>query len=108
MAILFGRNTTGSSTQPEHLACIRVAIVGEGGVGKSTLAQFIAHESVGKPPKTTAGCDVVVKLVQHSGSDGGTAASHQQYFVELWDISGHKRCAQTQRHAIILAYKLMP
>ncbi|EFJ37330.1 LIP1, ras family GTPase [Selaginella moellendorffii] len=68
---------------------VRVLIVGDAGVGKSSLAQLIVDGSCGKDVARTIGCTVHVKHIQHT-SEGSLANSFQDFFVELWDVSGNE------------------
>ncbi|KAK4485978.1 hypothetical protein RD792_008632 [Penstemon davidsonii] len=74
---------------------IRVLVVGDSGVGKTSLVHLIMKgSSVDRPPQTI-GCTVSVKHTTY-GSSGSSSNSikgdaERDFFVELWDISGHER-----------------
>ncbi|KAL3818847.1 hypothetical protein ACJIZ3_004752 [Penstemon smallii] len=74
---------------------IRVLVVGDSGVGKTSLVHLIMKgSSVDRPPQTI-GCTVSVKHTTY-GSSGSSSNNikgdaERDFFVELWDISGHER-----------------
>ncbi|KAG8373293.1 hypothetical protein BUALT_Bualt11G0008900 [Buddleja alternifolia] len=74
---------------------VRVLVVGDSGVGKTSLVHLIMKgSSVARPPQTI-GCTVAVKHTTY-GSSGSSSNSikgdtERDFFVELWDISGHER-----------------
>ncbi|KAK3017199.1 hypothetical protein RJ639_007754, partial [Escallonia herrerae] len=74
---------------------VRVLVVGDSGVGKSSLVHLILKgSSIARPPQTI-GCTVDVKHTPY-GSSGSSSNSikgdnEREFFVELWDVSGHDR-----------------
>ncbi|KAI3462000.1 hypothetical protein Pfo_018663 [Paulownia fortunei] len=74
---------------------VRVLVVGDSGVGKTSLVHLIMRGiSIAYPPQTI-GCTVAVKHTTH-GRSGNSSNSvkgdtDRDFFVELWDISGHER-----------------
>ncbi|KAK4383531.1 Small GTPase LIP1 [Sesamum angolense] len=74
---------------------VRVLVVGDSGVGKTSLVHLIMKgSSIARPPPTI-GCTVAVKHITY-GSSGSSSNSmkgdtEREFFVELWDISGHER-----------------
>ncbi|KAL0378853.1 UNVERIFIED_CONTAM: Small GTPase LIP1 [Sesamum radiatum] len=74
---------------------IRVLVVGDSGVGKTSLVHLIMKgSSIARPPQTV-GCTVSVKHTAY-GSSGSSSSSmkgdaERDFFIELWDISGHER-----------------
>ncbi|KAK4417330.1 Small GTPase LIP1 [Sesamum alatum] len=74
---------------------IRVLVVGDSGVGKTSLVHLIMKgSSIARPPQTV-GCTVSVKHTSY-GSSGSSSSSmkgdaERDFFIELWDISGHER-----------------
>nr|CAD7206109.1 unnamed protein product [Timema douglasi]CAD7410815.1 unnamed protein product [Timema cristinae]CAD7421051.1 unnamed protein product [Timema poppensis]CAD7431278.1 unnamed protein product [Timema monikensis]CAD7578332.1 unnamed protein product [Timema californicum] len=87
---------------------VRVLVVGDSGVGKSSLTHLISHQAPISNPSWTIGCSVEVKL--HEYKEG---TPHQKtYFIELWDIGGsssHRNTRSvfyTPTHGIILVHDL--
>lgn len=74
---------------------VRVLVVGDSGVGKTSLVHLIMKgSSIARPPQTV-GCTVSVKHTTY-GSSGSSSSSisgdiERDFFIELWDISGHER-----------------
>ncbi|XP_047309199.1 small GTPase LIP1 isoform X2 [Impatiens glandulifera] len=74
---------------------IRVLFVGDSGVGKTSLTHLIVKGSSISHPSQTIGCIVGVKHVTY-GNSGSSSSSisgdgERDFFVELWDVSGHER-----------------
>ncbi|CAL9202179.1 unnamed protein product [Musa hybrid cultivar] len=74
---------------------VRVLVVGDAGVGKTSLVHLILKGSSIARPSQTVGCTVGVKHVSYgsvsSSSNSIKSDTHTDFFVELWDISGHER-----------------
>ncbi|XP_027366291.1 small GTPase LIP1 [Abrus precatorius] len=74
---------------------VRVLVVGDSGVGKSSLVHLIVKGSpIARPPQTI-GCTVDVKRTTYGNSGSSSSSlkgdSERDFFVELWDVSGHER-----------------
>lgn len=63
---------------------VRIIVVGDSGVGKSSLVHALCHGMPINNPSWTIGCSVDVKL--HEYREGTSA--QKTYFMELWDIGG--------------------
>ena len=63
---------------------VRIIVVGDSGVGKSSLVHLLCHDQPIQNPSWTVGCTVDVKL--HEYREG--TSLQKTYFVELWDIGG--------------------
>ncbi|XP_055702098.1 rab-like protein 3 [Phlebotomus papatasi] len=87
---------------------VRVILVGDSGVGKTSLTHLIAHSEPLTSPGWTVGCSVEVKL--HEYKEG--TPQQKTFFVELWDIGGsvsHKNTRgvfYTPTHGVILVHDL--
>nr|ACK44500.1 AT5G09910-like protein [Arabidopsis arenosa] len=74
---------------------IRVLVVGDSGVGKSSLVHLIVKGSSIVRPSQTIGCTVGVKHLTYASPASSSSSikgdSERDFFVELWDVSGHER-----------------
>jgi len=72
---------------------VKVLIVGDPGVGKSSLAHFLSHPRLtSKNPGYTIGCSTQVKL--HDFKQG--TLDEKVYCIELWDIGASKSHANSR------------
>ncbi|XP_005108696.1 rab-like protein 3 isoform X1 [Aplysia californica] len=87
---------------------VKVLVVGDSGVGKTTLVHVICHNEPCYTPAATIGSSVEVKLHEYRA---GTPAE-KDFFIELWDIGGAASHANSrsifyhQIHGIILVHDL--
>ncbi|WOK97022.1 hypothetical protein Cni_G05730 [Canna indica] len=74
---------------------VRVIVVGDAGVGKTSLVHLILKGSSISRPSQTVGCTVGVKHISYgsasSSSNSIKGDAQRDFFVELWDVSGHER-----------------
>ncbi|GMH24520.1 hypothetical protein Nepgr_026363 [Nepenthes gracilis] len=95
---------------------VRVLVVGDSGVGKTSLVHLIVEGSAIRRPSPTIGCAVSVKHTTY-GNPGSSSNSikgdtERDFFVELWDVSGHDRykdCRSlfySQINGVIFVYDL--
>ncbi|CAG0878529.1 unnamed protein product [Darwinula stevensoni] len=63
---------------------VRILVVGDSGVGKSSLVHLICHNEAAVNPGWTIGCSLEVKL--HEYKEG--TPDQKTFFLELWDIGG--------------------
>ncbi|KAK6631884.1 hypothetical protein RUM44_006914 [Polyplax serrata] len=83
-------------------------VLGDSGVGKTSLAHLICHNENIINPSWTIGCSVEVKL--HEYKEG--LPQQKTYFIELWDIGGSSNHRNTRSifynpvHGIILVHDL--
>lgn len=87
---------------------VKVVVLGDSGVGKTSLTYLIAHNKPLVSPGWTVGCSVEVKLHRYKE---GTQAQNT-FFVELWDVGGSNGHRITRNvfyqptHGIILVHDL--
>lgn len=87
---------------------IKVLVLGDSGVGKSSLVHLICHSKPMTSSSWTIGCSVDVKW--HEYKEG--TPSHKSCFIELWDVGGSRSHAIARNvfynsfHGIILVHDL--
>ncbi|XP_053638087.1 rab-like protein 3 isoform X2 [Cherax quadricarinatus] len=87
---------------------VKILVVGDSGVGKSSLVHLICHGQCLSNSSWTIGCSVEVRV--HEYREG--TPSQRPYFVELWDVGGsnsHKNARHVfynPVHGIILVHDL--
>ena len=86
----------------------RILVLGDSGVGKTSIVHLIAHGKALSQISYTVGAAVEVKLHEYRE---GTAAQ-KQYWIELWDVGGshsHRNSRDvfySNFHGIILVHDL--
>ncbi|XP_057661998.1 rab-like protein 3 [Diorhabda carinulata] len=63
---------------------VRILVLGDSGVGKTSFVHLAAHSEPLKSPSWTVGCSVEVKL--HEYKEG--MKEQKTFFLEFWDIGG--------------------
>lgn len=87
---------------------IKVLVLGDSGVGKSSLVHLICHNETMTSTQWTIGCSIDIKLHQYKE---GTA-QQRTLFIELWDVGGSRSHAIARKiffnsfHGIILVQDL--
>lgn len=87
---------------------VKILVVGDSGVGKTSLVHLICHGEILGNSSWTIGCSVEVRI--HEFREG--TPSQRPYFVEFWDVGGsgsHRNARHvfyTPVHGIILAHDL--
>lgn len=87
---------------------VRILILGDSGVGKTTLVHLLSHGEVLRNASATIGANIEVKL--HEYKEG--TSDQKTYFIELWDIGGRPSYANTRHmfynsvNGIILVHDL--
>ena len=69
----------------EDIPSVKIALIGDSGVGKTTLSTVLATANFDTSPiyRPTVGCNIQVLRQIHD--------IQGQYFVELWDVGGNPR-----------------
>lgn len=73
-----------STERAGDLGTVRILVVGDSGVGKSSLVHQLCHSTELQNPNWTIGCSTDVKIF-HSQQAG------KPYFLEFWDVSGQRK-----------------
>ncbi|XP_011330727.1 rab-like protein 3 isoform X2 [Ooceraea biroi] len=71
---------------------VKIIVVGDSGVGKTSLTHLICQQQPISSPSWTVGCSVEVKL--HEYKEG--TPNQKRYFIELWDIGGSQNHKNTR------------
>ncbi|KAK3870490.1 hypothetical protein Pcinc_024283 [Petrolisthes cinctipes] len=87
---------------------VKILVVGDSGVGKSSLVHLMCHGEALSNSSWTIGCSIEVRV--HEYREG--TPSQKPYFIELWDVGGsnsHKNARHVfynPVHGIILVHDL--
>ncbi|TEB19037.1 nucleoside triphosphate phosphatase [Perkinsus sp. BL_2016] len=93
---------THQNESPDEFQDVKILLIGDAGVGKSSLARRFAEEEASESPVTTIGVDFKVRYFQLSND--------RKFKVALWDTAGAEKfrslTANYYRgvHAYILVY----
>ncbi|KAL0100044.1 hypothetical protein PUN28_019487 [Cardiocondyla obscurior] len=71
---------------------VKIIVVGDSGVGKTSLTHLICQQQPISSPSWTIGCSVEVKL--HEYKEG--TPNQKKYFIELWDVGGSQSHKNTR------------
>uniref|UniRef100_A0A1A8PX34 RAB, member of RAS oncogene family-like 3 n=1 Tax=Nothobranchius rachovii TaxID=451742 RepID=A0A1A8PX34_9TELE len=63
---------------------VKVLVLGDSGVGKSSLVHLLCHNQVLGNPSWTVGCSVDVRI--HDYKEG--TPEEKTFYIELWDVGG--------------------
>lgn len=91
-----------------HIDKVKIIVVGDSGVGKTSLVQLLCQTEPMTNPGWTIGCSVEVKLHEYKA---GTP-SEKTYFIELWDVGGSTSHQNSRSifynpvHGVILVHDL--
>lgn len=83
-------------------------VLGDSGVGKTSLVHLAAHNEPIKSPSWTVGCAVEVKLHEYKES----TKDQTTFFIEFWDVGGSKNHKNAREvfykptHGVILVHDL--
>ncbi|KAG5454644.1 Rab-like protein 3 [Clonorchis sinensis] len=84
----------------------KVVVVGDSGVGKSSLLHLLCHQQPLLNPSYTVGCGLEVKIHQFRPQPN----EERPFFIELWDVGGCNAHANARSvfypgaHGLILVY----
>lgn len=92
-----------SSSGADDIPKARILVLGDSGVGKSSLVHYLCEREALKTPQWTVGCNMSVMMHEHK-------RSNKPFFLEMMDVGGHRRHAgsrhvfYSQINGIILVF----
>lgn len=87
---------------------VKILVLGDSGVGKSSLVHLICRGGVLDSTSWTVGVSLDVKLHEYREA----TPHHHSYWIELWDVGGNnyhtnsRKCLYNQHNGIILVHDL--
>ncbi|KAJ7400385.1 homogentisate 1,2-dioxygenase [Pitangus sulphuratus] len=82
---------------------VKVLVLGDSGVGKSSLVHLLCHNQVLGNPSWTVGCSVDVRI--HDYKEG--TPEEKTYYIELWDVGGSVGSATSVKSTRAVFYNLL-
>uniref|UniRef100_A0A3P8YFK8 Rab-like protein 3 n=1 Tax=Esox lucius TaxID=8010 RepID=A0A3P8YFK8_ESOLU len=79
---------------------VKVLVLGDSGVGKSSLVHLLCQNQVLGNPSWTVGCSVDVRV--HDYKEG--TPEEKTYYIELWDVGGSVGCASSLKSTRAVFY----
>ncbi|XP_015667601.1 rab-like protein 3 isoform X2 [Protobothrops mucrosquamatus] len=79
---------------------VKVLVLGDSGVGKSSLVHLLCHNQMLGNPSWTVGCSVDVRI--HDYKEG--TPEEKIYFIELWDVGGSVGSASSVKSTRLMFY----
>ncbi|KAM3837064.1 rab-like protein 3 [Vipera latastei] len=79
---------------------VKVLVLGDSGVGKSSLVHLLCHNQMLGNPSWTVGCSVDVRI--HDYKEG--TPEEKIYFIELWDVGGSVGSASSVKSTHLMFY----
>ncbi|XP_032069137.1 rab-like protein 3 isoform X4 [Thamnophis elegans] len=79
---------------------VKVLVLGDSGVGKSSLVHLLCHNQMLGNPSWTVGCSVDVRI--HDYKEG--TPDEKIYFIELWDVGGSVGSASSVKSTRLMFY----
>uniref|UniRef100_A0A3P8WFX2 Rab-like protein 3 n=1 Tax=Cynoglossus semilaevis TaxID=244447 RepID=A0A3P8WFX2_CYNSE len=79
---------------------VKVLVLGDSGVGKSSLVHLLCQNQVLGNPSWTVGCSVDVRV--HDYKEG--TPEEKTYYTELWDVGGSVGCVSSVKSTRAVFY----
>ncbi|KAF7238124.1 Homogentisate 1,2-dioxygenase [Varanus komodoensis] len=79
---------------------VKVLVLGDSGVGKSSLVHLLCHNQMLGNPSWTVGCSVDVRI--HDYKEG--TPKEKIYYIELWDVGGSVGSASSMKSTRAMFY----